>query len=108
MLELSAEYSNTQQLYRNYMPFVTNGGLFFPSFEKATIGETASVSLLLPDDIEAAVFEAKVIWINPKGAHGGRPAGIGIGFNDSHIKIRSEIEKLLNRKLNSTDTTATM
>lgn len=63
---------------------------------------------MLPDDLEATVFEAKVVWINPKGAHGGRPAGIGIGFNESHIKIRTEIEKLLNRKLNSTDNTSTM
>jgi len=108
MLELSAEYYNVQQLYRNYMPFISNGGLFFSSKEQGTLGETVSVSLMLPDDIEPTVFEAKVVWINPTGCHGGRPAGMGIGFNDSHIKIRCEIEKLLNRKLNSTDTTSTM
>ncbi len=108
MIELSAEYTNNQQLYRNYMPFVTNGGLFFPTVETAAIGETVSASLLLPDDLEPVIFEAKVVWLNPKGAHGGRPAGIGVRFNESHIKIRSEIEKLLNRKLNSTETTSTM
>lgn len=108
MIELNAEYSNTQQLYRNYMPFVSHGGLFFPSRENVALGATVKVSVLLPDDLEPSVFEAKVVWVNPVGVPGGRPVGIGIAFNDSHIKIRSEIEKLLNRKLNSTEATSTM
>jgi len=108
MLALNAEYNNIQQLYRNYMPFINDGGLFFPTLEKASLGETVKVSLLLPDDLEPSLFEAKVVWLNPRGAQGGRPAGIGIGFNASLIKTRGEIEKLLNRKLNSHDTTSTL
>jgi len=108
MLELAAEYTTIQQLYRDYMPFIHNGGLFFNSADSARLGETVAITLTLPDDIEATRFTAKVVWLNPTGCHGGRPAGIGIGLEESHIRIRSEIEKLLNRKLNSTDTTSTM
>jgi len=108
MLELVAEYTNVQQLYRNYMPFVTDGGLFFASAAQAELGESVNITLTLPDDLEPTLFTAKVVWLNPTGCHGGRQPGIGVGFNDSHIKVRSEIEKLLNRKLNSTDSTSTM
>jgi len=108
MLQLKAEYNNVQQLYRNYMPFINNGGLFFPTSDKAVLGEEVKVSLLLPDDLEPTDFQAKVVWLNPRGAQGGRPVGIGISLDSSLIKLRSEIEKLLNRKLNSHDTTSTI
>ncbi|MDP2561686.1 PilZ domain-containing protein [Psychrobium sp. 1_MG-2023] len=108
MLELSVEFSNTQQLYRNYMPFVSNGGLFLITHVKVDLGDTVKVSVTLPDDLEATTFEAKVVWVNPVGAQGGRPAGVGVALSEAQIQLRTEIEKLLNRKLNSVEVTSTI
>jgi len=108
MIEVSIEFKNTQQLYGNYLPFVTNGAVFFISEEVVELGQTISASVMLPDDLEPTEFEGPVVWINPNGAQGGRPVGFAVALSEEQIKLRSEIETQLGIKLNGTEVTSTM
>lgn len=108
MLELSAEFEDTNQLYRAYMPFVNHGGLFIATSLEANLGDQTKVSLLLPDDLEPTEFEATVVWCNPVGVQGVRPVGVGVQLPADNIKIKTLIETVLSTKLNGTDITATM
>ena len=108
MLELVAEFENVNQLYRAYMPFVTHGGLFISTHHEAKIGDKVTVSLTLPDDLEATVFDSTIVWFNPVGAQGARPTGVGVQLPKDNIKIKTVIETTLSRKLNGVEMTATM
>ena len=103
------DFSTTEDLYAAYMPFVTNGGVFIPTAEKFTLGELLMLDLRLIKDPERQVCTGKVAWITPAGAQGGKPAGIGIQFNDEDsVTTRNRIETHLAGKLNSADPTHTM
>lgn len=108
MLEVSIEFKNIQQVYGSYLPFVTNGAIFFINQQRVDLGQPIKASVMLPDDLEPTVFEGAVVWINPMGAQGGRPAGFGVSLPAEQIKLRSEIEKLLGPKLGGTEVTSTM
>ena len=108
MLELTVEYENINQLYRAYMPFVNSGGVFIPTSSAANLGDKVRVSLMLPDDLEATVFDALVVWRNPVGVQGARPIGLGVQLPPDNIKIKTLIETSLCRKLNGIEMTATM
>lgn len=108
MLEVKIEFKNTQQLYGHYLPFVTNGAVFFIHPQPVELGDMIKASVMLPDDIEPTVFEGAIVWVNPMGAQGGRPVGFGVALPPEQIKLRSEIEKLLGVKLNGTEVTSTM
>ena len=108
MLELIVEFEDTNQLYRSYMPFVHHGAVFIATRVEFNIGDKVSVVLTLPDDLEPTVFESKVVWINPMGVQGARPIGVGVQLPTDDIKIKSVIETVLSRKLNSVEMTSTM
>lgn len=103
------DYQSIENLYAAYMPFVSNGGVFIPTSEAFVLGEEVLLDLRLLNDPERQVCAGKVAWITPVGAQGGKPAGIGIQFNDEDsATIRNRIETHLAGKLNSRDATHTM
>jgi len=108
MIEVSIEFKNTQQLYGNYLPFVTSGAVFFLCEDPVELGQAIKASVMLPDDLEATEFEGPVVWVNPNGAQGGRPIGFAVALGEEQIKLRTEIENLLGLKLNGTEVTSTM
>ncbi|WP_456377516.1 PilZ domain-containing protein [Thiolapillus sp.] len=78
IINLSIKDKDT--LYRAYMPFVENGGLFIPTIKKYELGDDVFILLNLMDDAERVPVAGKVIWITPVGAMGNRTAGIGVQF----------------------------
>lgn len=79
------------------MPFINGGGLFVPSQEAFSLGESVIVDLQLPGKVDPLRIEGKVVWITPKIALYHVIAGIGIQFSESNSKtICNQIESQLN------------
>ena len=101
--------TDEETLFRCYMPFLKNGGLFYPTDKSYKIGDEVVLLLALFNE-EKTSIAGKVAWLNPK--NGGRPAGIGVHFNkDDQGKandVRNKIENLLANKLKSPKRTHTM
>ena len=91
-------------LYRAYMPFVKNGGLFIPTLKKYNLGDDVFILLGLMDEPERIPAAGKVIWITPVGAMGNRTAGIGVQFAEQDEgATRKKIEIHLAGMLDATD-----
>jgi type IV pilus assembly protein PilZ len=105
------EYSlnNISELYRAYMPFLQNGGLFVRTKQVLSLGERVQLSFCLMKDQERYTIDTKVAWITPRGAQGNKPEGMGLQFlgDNSHL-IRDKIEAYLGERLQSTEPTDTM
>lgn len=68
-------------LYEAYMPFVRNGGLFYPTLKPYRMGDEVLLLLTLMDDSERIAVAGRVVWITPVGAQNRRRAGIGVQFS---------------------------
>lgn len=66
-------------LYRSYMPFLTEGGLFIPTNRPYELGDDVFVILTLMEERQKFPITGRVVWLVPRPA-AGRPAGIGIHF----------------------------
>ncbi|MCL2914202.1 PilZ domain-containing protein [Shewanella corallii] len=108
MVDLVIRFDTIQQLYRAYMPFVRSAGLFVATSEPHYLGETLNFSYRLPGDSAAREASGCVVWINPQGASGGRPAGIGVQFAPAEEHHRHDIEQVLSSELASGNLTSTM
>ncbi len=96
-------------LYMSYLPFLKNGGLFYPTEKSYRLGDEIFMLLTLLDSPEKIPVAGKVVWINPQGTQGNRPSGIGIHFGDLDKGVtRSKIENLLVGLLRSEKSTFTM
>jgi len=83
---INLSINDKDTLYRAYMPFVENGGLFIPTIKKYDL-------LSLMDDAERVPVAGKVVWITPVGAMGNRTAGIGVQFGSHDDGVtRNKIE----------------
>jgi len=106
MLHLNITDEN--MLYNNYLSFLKHGGLFIPTEKSYKLGDEVFLLLTLLDGAKTPVA-GKVAWINPKGAQGGRPAGIGVHFGElDEGKTRDVIENMLAGKLRLEKRTNTM
>lgn len=90
---LAANIQNADALYRAYMPFIRNGGLFVPTPQGYCLGDAILLLIRLLDTNEQLPVPSKVVWITPEGAEGRRPQGVGVQFQDdgvarAHIEIR--------------------
>jgi type IV pilus assembly protein PilZ len=108
MEELALGFTDTKELYRCYMPFFKNGGLFIRSARHYKMGQSLALSVTLPDALEPVVVTGKVAWVSPLGAQSSNPAGIGVAFIDDKHGLSSRIEKLLGVQLHSNEVTYTM
>lgn len=84
-------------IYAAFMPFVQRGGLFIPTNETFSLDDDVFLVVRLMDATEKYHAPGKVIWISPKGAQGGRRAGIGVQFDEesSCDELRRSIETYL-------------
>ncbi|MBR9727843.1 PilZ domain-containing protein [Shewanella intestini] len=108
MVDLVVNYDTLHQLYRAYMPFIKPAGLFVATTESHFLGQELTISYRLPGALQSSEFQGTVVWINPLGASGGRPAGIGLKINTEAESHKHHIEKLLSHELASGDLTCTM
>lgn len=106
---LNANISDENLLYAYYMPFLKNGGLFIPTDKSYKLGDEVFLLLTLMNDGEKVPIAGKVVWINPKGTQGNRPAGIGVHFGDMDKgSTREKIERILANLMKSERPTATI
>ncbi len=92
---LSLNIDNKENLYKAYMPFVTNGGLFIPTTRGYQLGEEVFMLLMLMDEPDKIPVTGKVIWVTPKAAQGGRLPGIGIQLSSDDSSLVTKIETYL-------------
>jgi type IV pilus assembly protein PilZ len=78
VMSLAIRDKNT--LLAAYMPYLKSGGIFIPTEKTFELGDEVFLLLTLMDDPQRYPVTGKVVWITPRGALGGRPAGIGIQF----------------------------
>ncbi|GAB4176729.1 MAG: PilZ domain-containing protein [Wenzhouxiangellaceae bacterium] len=98
---LSCNIPDKDELYRRYMPFLKNGGLFVPTTKRFRIGDEVLVLLTLMGEQRMAI-PGRVAWLTPKGsARGGNDAGVGVQFletaegEQAQARIASELAGML-------------
>ncbi len=99
---ISLALKEKDKLIASYMPYVKEGGLFIPTERNFELGAEVFLLLRLMDDPTQYAITGKVVWINPKGVLGGRPAGIGVQFvggGDTET-VRKKIDTYLAGSLN--------
>jgi type IV pilus assembly protein PilZ len=108
MEELAIGFGDLKDLYRSYMPFLKNGGLFLRTARQYKMGQSVALNVTLPDALEPLLVTGKVVWITPHGSQSSNPAGIGISFIDDKAQVGPQIEKLLGGLLSANDPTHTI
>jgi type IV pilus assembly protein PilZ len=80
-----------------YMPFLTDGGLFIPTQRDYDLGDSVYVLISLPDDPLRYPVAAKVAWVTPANATGGRTQGVGIRLpkDEKSLALKQKIETCL-------------
>ena len=105
----SLAIKDKKTLYKSYMSFVKNGGLFIPTKRMYKMGEEVLLSLTLMDEAEKLPIVGTVVWKTPEGSDANRVAGIGIQFNDKDGgKAKNKIETYLAGALELDRATYTM
>ncbi len=106
---LQLHIPDEQTLYNSYLPFLKQGGLFIPTDKNYKLGDEVFLLLTLLSDGEKMPVAGKVVWVNPKGVQGRRPAGIGVHFGElDKGATRNKIEKALGPLIKSEKGTYTM
>ncbi len=96
-------------LYKAYMPFLENGGLFIPTMKVLTLGQVVGLRITLPQSDDEYKIKGRVAWITPESAQSRWKPGIGIQFLGEEAQlIRTKIEGLLAGKLQSDKPTNTL
>lgn len=105
---VTLEIDTLSDLYSLYMPFLVNGGLFYPCKDELPLGVKLRLNVLLPDALDVVETDVTVAWVSPNSNQSNKPQGVGLAFADQDNGIRDTIEKLLASKLKSADPTFTM
>ena len=108
MVPLNVEFYSERDLYLAFMPFLKEGGLFVRTPRQYDLGDEVELNILLPDALEESIVHGEVCWLTPVGAQNGTPPGVGVTFIKDPEKIRHQIEQILSRHLNSSESTLTM
>jgi type IV pilus assembly protein PilZ len=96
-------------LFKSYMPFITNGGLFIPTKRMYKMGEEVFMLLVLMEESERLPIAGTVIWKTPEGSDANRVAGIGIQLSDKDGgRVKTKIETYLMGALELDRATHTM
>lgn len=106
---LSYNIETKQDLYKAYMPFLLNGGLFVPTKKRFKLGDEVLILLSLLGE-ERIAIPGQVAWITPPGAQHSINSGVGVHFSDSAegSQARHTISSLLAGMLESDKPTQTI
>lgn len=89
-------YAELASLQAAYMPFIQNGGLFFPTTTTYTMQATITMHITLPDGDPADAITGTVVWQTPDTAMDERAAGVGVAFTGRAGRVMKErIEAML-------------
>lgn len=107
--QFALSFTNKTELYKHYMPFIQNGGLFVRTVEQFSLGDSVTLSLQWPDEKDKEDMIGRVVWITPQSAQRGLPAGIGVQFpQDKATLLCGKIEGYLGDMLHSNQATDTL
>jgi type IV pilus assembly protein PilZ len=102
---LKLSFTDLDELYRCYMPFVSGGGLFLSTEKVYHLGETVSLLIDLPQETQPFGVEGKIVWITPAGAGNryriqGSSQGVGVQLvGEAARALQLKLEKLLTGRL---------
>ncbi len=105
---LSLSIKTKEELYKSFMPFIKNGGLYVATQRHYQVGEEVFMLLDLMEEPDKIPISGKVIWITPRGAQGGKKAGVGIQLSAGDNTVIIKIETYLAGAMNSGRLTHTM
>jgi len=98
-----------EALYKVYMPFLRNGGLFVPTNKKYELNDKVRLEVALLEEGNVFEVDGIVAWITPELAQQGRwLPGIGVQFPEDATQIRTRIETILVGALDADKPTSTM
>lgn len=94
---LNLTMTDKTMLYRHYMPFLKNGGLFLSTNKPFSVGDEVFALIQLPEETERRPVSGKVAWLSSMCHASSRPAGIGIQFMDTpeNDAMRTRIEVMI-------------
>jgi type IV pilus assembly protein PilZ len=93
---ITLHIKDKDMLFKCYLPFLKNGGLFYPTDKPYRLGDEVFMLVTLISENDKIPVAGQVAWINPPHAQGNRPAGIGVHFGDQDKgETRSKIETML-------------
>jgi len=102
-------YKSLGQVYRSYMPFFKNAGLFVPTRKRYLMGQEVLLMVQLPGIPEKLSAAGEVVWVNPENSAGHKKQGVGVEFTDGNgATLRHRIEGLLVEHLKSDAPTYTL
>lgn len=102
-------FTNVNDLYTAFMPYVKSGGLFIRTDGQYFLGEQINLHVILLDDPKVHVVDCQVVWLTPSRAQRGLKAGIGLQFmGDNGAELLDQIQTLLAGLLQSDRITDTM
>jgi type IV pilus assembly protein PilZ len=87
----------SEMLTACYMPFLERKGLFIPSAQQRSVGETVFLVLRLGAESSFSAGSASVCWITPTHCSDGRIAGFGLHFDDEHGELAQSVQTILLR-----------
>lgn len=103
------DFTSADELYSAYMPFLVFGGVFIATKESFSLGEEVVLDMKFMEEPERIIISGAVAWITPVGAAGGKPAGIGVQFEEENSAlVINKIETYLAGMLHSSNPTSTM
>jgi type IV pilus assembly protein PilZ len=106
---LNLTIKDRDSLFKAYMPFVKNGGLFIPTVSTYELGDEVFMLISLLDEAERIPVAGKVVWMTPIGSEGNRSVGVGVQFNEQDGgSARRKIEAHLGGMLKSEAATHTL
>lgn len=95
-------------LFRLYMPFISNGALFVKTDKQFNLGDEVFLLVKLIDEPEKFTTRGRVAWITPLCAQGALVSGIGVQFGEDAVELRAKIETYLAGGLSADRPTDTM
>ncbi|HBH36402.1 MAG TPA: pilus assembly protein PilZ [Gammaproteobacteria bacterium] len=106
---LNLQLKDQESLYKSYLSFLEEGGIFVETREEYQLGDEVFLLVTLPDSEERYPVAGTVVWITPARAAGNRPQGIGVRFGDrDEGKLHNRVEKILAEMIESQIPTYTM
>lgn len=102
-------FKNANQLYKSYMPWLKNGGLFVPTNKRFEMGQEVLLMVVLPETNDKLPAAGVVAWACPKDVTGHNKPGVGVEFIDEEgVALRLRIEGMLIEQMKTKAPTYTL
>jgi len=102
-------FKTLNQLYKSYMPWFKNGGLFIPTSKRFQMGQEILMMVVLPEIKQKFPAAGIVSWVCPANATGHNKQGVGVEFSDEEgMALRFRIDNMLTEQLKAGTPTYTL